>query len=143
MNQNITVPPWTRRLFVFAIRERQKVYGVNLYRGTQRRGMMSRAEDLWIINISKGCRGWHDGDKFNPWVVGQRVLVSDAFELEPIQPCDWDNYSALPEFSNLARMAEMVEGRVCSAIIHEDSILSLCEDSLRLQETENARDGMR
>lgn len=106
---------------------------------------MSRAEDVWIYRASTGCQGWYEDGQFNAWQPGQRALVSDAFELEPIPPCEWDQISG-PErqaFESLSRMAESVGGKVECSIVHEESLLALVSPDHPLQEVETRRDGIR
>jgi hypothetical protein len=83
------------------------------------RGNLTRAEDLFILSPASDCR--------SPWKKGQHVLVSDGFELEPVEFDFWEQYENDPAFAKLKEFAEKVEGKVIGTLIHEDSILGEVE----------------
>lgn len=109
--------PIKRRIFVFAIRNRQRMrtkYG--LYVPNSSRGNLTRAEDVFVLNAASDC--------FSKWTTGQHLLISDGFELEPGDFLFWDSYKDDPRFASVKKFAEEVEGEVVSTIVHEDSILA-------------------
>ena len=109
--------PLGRRIFVFGVRNRQRMPNKSgLYVPNSSRGNMTRAEDLFVLNPASDC-------KFK-WAKGQHVLVSDGFELEPYDFEFWDQYKDDPEFQELKKFAESVEGNIVSTVIHEDCILA-------------------
>ena len=108
--------PLKRRIFCFAVRERSRLITKSgLYIPESKRGMNTRAEDLWVLSGASDCLG--------KWHRGMHVIVSDGFELEPVNLELWDKYRYDPEFEYLLKFSERCEGKVTTCIIHEDSVL--------------------
>lgn len=110
----------SRRLIVFQVRDRQKVGNFGIYVGDTDRGNMTRAEDIFVLEAAADCR-------VSQWKKGQHLLISDAFELEPVDLRLWDENAEDPAFEKLRKFAEKVQGRVHTSIVHEDSILGEVE----------------
>ena len=109
--------PLKRRIFVFAVRDRQRMRTKSgLYLGNSNRGNFTRAEDVWVLRAAEDCR--------YPWLKAQHLLISDAFELEPVELGLWDKYKDDVEFDYLKKFAEDCAGNVETCIIHEESILA-------------------
>jgi hypothetical protein len=87
-----------------------------LYLPSQSRGMLTRAEDVWVLSWADKCR--------LPWEKGQHLLIADGFELEPGDMDLWDTYKDDSAFADLRKFVEEVEGRVRTTIVHEESILA-------------------
>lgn len=136
--------PLQRRVFGLTIRNRKKFGGSILYRPYDSKGSFDRAEDVWIVCESHHCKGWHDGEKYNSW-VGQRVLVPDAFELDPTPPFSPSDVESCLDgrFLDLADIAKKVEGDIVSVILTEASIDAIVQAGHPLQESRTVRDGMR
>lgn len=131
------LPNNQERLYVFHIKERQKIAGSVLYRANASRGSLTRAEDVWIWKFS-ACLKEH-------FCVGERYLLSDAMELDPSELLSFD--SLTPEeklpFAELEKLANDCEGRILCQVVHRDSLLALVSPGTALQEVETARDGVR
>lgn len=54
--------------------------------------------------------------------MGQHLVISDGFELEPVDFDLWEKYQDLPEFKKLKDFNNQVEGKVVTTVVHEDSI---------------------
>lgn len=80
------------------------------------RGNFTRAEDVFIYAAAADC-------KLGPWIVGEHCLISDAFELEPV---DFDCYEpgVIPK---LDRLLADTEGKVKAQLVHETSIMARVE----------------
>lgn len=120
--------PLNRRIFVFAVRNRQRLMNKSgLYVPNSHRGNLTRAEDVFVLSAAKDCR--------SPWKMGQHVLLSDAFELEPIDLDLWEKYQDEPAFSKLKEFADKVKGKVICTVTHEESILGEVEGDLFQEDT--------
>lgn len=115
--------PINRRMFVFAIRNRQRMRTKSgLYLPNSSRGNLTRAEDIFVLSAAKDCR--------SKWEKGQHLLISDGFELEPVEFDFWEKYQDEPAFFKLKKFADDVEGKIICTIVHEDSILAEVEGDL-------------
>lgn len=108
--------PLRRRMFVFTVKDRSRMKTKSgLYVGNHKRGNMTRAEDVWVLRQAHDCR--------IHWFKGQHLLISDAFELEPVNLDLWEKYQDDFEFAYLKNFVEEVQGKVVTSIIHEESVL--------------------
>ena len=115
--------PLFRRMFVFAVRERSRMKTHSgLFLPNSSRGSLTRAEDIWVLAPANDCR--------SVWTKGQHLLISDGFELEPVQLDFWEEHQNDPEFASLKKYAEDVGGKVICTITNEDSILGEVEGEL-------------
>lgn len=120
--------PLKRRMFVFAVRERSRLRTKSgLYVPDSNRGTLTRAEDIWVLNSASDCR--------TAWKKGQHLLISDGFELEPVDLELWDKYKDEPEFAFIKSFSEEVLGKVHTCVVHEDSILAEVEGNLIQEDT--------
>lgn len=90
-----------------------------LYVPNSNRGNMTRSEDIFVLSVADDCR-----DK---WQKGQHLLISDAFELEPVDLDLWDKYKDDPAFEKLKKFNDEVQGKIVTTIVHELSILGEVE----------------
>lgn len=121
--------PLRRRMFVFAVRERSRLRTKSgLYVPDSNRGTLTRAEDVWVLNSASDCY-------LGPWKKGQHLLISDGFELEPVDLKLWEKHMNDEEFAFVKKFTEEVEGKVHTCIVHEDSILAEIEGDLIQDET--------
>lgn len=115
--------PIKRRLFVFTVRERSRMISHSgLYLPNSSRGILTRSEDVWILNAASDCR--------MKWTKGQHLLISDGFEFEPVDLDLWDNHFEDEAFHQLKKFSDDVCGKVQTMIVHEDSILAEVEGDL-------------
>lgn len=117
------IKPINRKIAVFVVRERQKLYNNSgLYTANSSRGVLTRAEDIWVISAASDC-------VVHSWEKGQHLLISDGFELDAIDdnPVDWETMKDDPAFTFMREFAEKVEGTVRSGIIHENSVIGAVE----------------
>lgn len=119
MHKVYMIKPRNRRIIVFQLVERQKIAGSSLYMPNASRGSYTRAEDFWVLNSADDCR--------LPWPKGTHGLVSDGFELEPINLELWEEYKSDPAFVELRSYEQELEGKVVTKLLHEDSVLALVE----------------
>lgn len=115
--------PLNRRIFVFAVRDRQRMMTKSgLYVPNSSRGNLTRAEDVFVLRSAKDCR--------SPWKTGQHILLSDGFELEPVEFDFWEKYQDDPAFSKLKDFSAKVSGKIICTVIHEDSVLAEVEGDI-------------
>lgn len=115
--------PIGRRIFVFVVRERQRMRSKSgLYVPNSSRGSLTRAEDVWVMNYANSC--WMD------WRKGQHLLIADGWELDSVDHNQWEECKDDPVFSYLKKFANDVEGKVTTASIHEGSVLAEVEGDL-------------
>jgi len=120
--------PLKRRMFVFAVRERSRLRTKSgLYVPDSSRGMLTRAEDVWVLSSASDCR--------MEWKKGQHLLISDGFELEPVDLDLWDKYKDDPDYAFLHKFSDEVDGKVKTCVVHEESILGEVEGDLIQEDT--------
>jgi hypothetical protein len=120
--------PLHKRLFVFAVRERSRLMNSSgLYVPNSSRGSLTRAEDVWVLSSAADCR--------HSWKKGQHLLISDGFELEPVDFKFWDKHRDDEEFAFLKDFADKCDGRVHTTVVHEDSVIGEVEGHLIQEET--------
>lgn len=109
--------PRNRKIIVFTVPERSKIQGSILFKPKARTDMFSRCEEFWVLQPAPDCR--------DPWPVGQKGYISDAFELEPTNLNLWEEHASDPTFQALKAFSDEVAGDVVTQIIHEDSVLAI------------------
>lgn len=120
--------PLRRRMFVFAVRERSRMRTKSgLYVPDSNRGMLTRAEDVWVLSAASDCR-------YN-WTKGQHLLISDGFELEPVDLDLWEKYSDDKDFEFIKTFSQEVDGKVRTCVVHEESILAEIDGNLVQEDT--------
>jgi hypothetical protein len=114
--------PIKRRIFVYAVRERQRMRTkLGLYLPNSSRGMLTRAEDVWVVSAADDC--------LLPWKKGQHILIADGFELTKGRD-SWEENMDDPDFAKIKKFAEEVGGKVTTWVIHEDSVLAEVDGEL-------------
>lgn len=109
--------PLHKRIFVFCVRERQRLVGNSgLYVPDSRRGMLTRAEDVFVLTPADDC--------IHSWTRGQHLLIADGFELCAEEFDFWEKYQDDPAFKEVKEYAEKCEGKVHTSLISEGSVLA-------------------
>lgn len=112
MEQKQEWTPLFRRVYAFWISSRKKIAGGLLYQPQENRGTYSQVQEIWILKWSKDCR-------FDFWKRGDRYVVKDAFELEPVDFDLWEDHKDDPDFAELRALVESVDGKVSTGVFHE------------------------
>lgn len=100
---------------------------MGLYVANSNRGNMTRSEDIFVLSTADDCK--------TKWSKGQHLLVSDAFELEPVDLDLWEKYENDPAFAKLKKFNDEVQGKIVTTIVHETSILAEVEGDLFQEDT--------
>lgn len=113
--------PLFGRVICFSVPVRRKLEGSSLYVGNRFRGAFdrSRGEPVWIIST---------GPDFKERVhLGQKAYVHDGFEVDSEGLDLWPQCRDWPEFAELKKFAEDVDGDIYTMMTNENSLVAVEE----------------
>jgi len=113
--------PTKSRLIVFSVPIKLRIEGSLLYRAKPTRYSYSGCQECWIVSVGPEVK-----DK--TLQRGMKAYVHDGFEFERIKMENlWDDLKDLPEFAELLKYVDDVDGVVRVEIVPEGSVLAVQE----------------
>lgn len=112
--------PRNKRLFVFSVPKKNRFAGSKLFKPKPLAGAYTEAQHIWVLSAADDC--------IERWAKGTRAMITDDFELEPVQLDMWEAHKDDTEFASLRKYIEEVDGEVECKIVSEGSILGIVEE---------------